>query len=321
MRLILVALLTVTFLVLLGCESKQSKRTAAGVAESEQIRTKPQGDLAESRQASQATLSDPKAANTNVSFNQANAANEASQAIDRKIIRNGNLTVEVASPIEGQRKISSIAESHGGFVVTSEMTQQTSEDNSKPSVSVNLVVRVPATQFDSVVQEIRAAGSRVLQEKRTGQDVTEEFIDLEARIKNQRALETQFLEIMKRAGKVEEALEVQRQLAEVRTEIEKLEGRKRFLENQASLSTINVTLQTPTQIVNAVGFWYNVKSAFADGVDVAAAIVLFLIRAIIALLPVLVLIVLPVALITKVVIMRMRRRRTMISGQEVEAAG
>ena len=79
--------------------------------------------------------------------------------------------------------------------------------------------------------------------------------------------------------------------------------------------------QTPTQIVNAVGFWYNVKSAFADGVDVAAAIVLFLIRAIIALLPVLVLIVLPVALITKVVIMRMRRRRTMISGQEVEAAG
>ena len=321
MRLILVALLTVAFLVLLGCESKQSKRTAAGVAESEQIRTKPQSDLAESRQASQATLSDPKAANTNVSFNQANAANEASQAIDRKIIRNGNLTVEVASPIEGQRKISSIAESHGGFVVTSGMTQQTSEDNSKPSVSVNLVVRVPATQFDSVVQEIRAAGSRVLQEKRTGQDVTEEFIDLEARIKNQRALETQFLEIMKRAGKVEEALEVQRQLAEVRTEIEKLEGRKRFLENQASLSTINVTLQTPTQIVNAVGFWYNVKSAFADGVDVAAAIVLFLIRAIIALLPVLVLIVLPVALITKVVIMRMRRKRTMTSGQEVEAAG
>jgi len=126
---------------------------------------------------------------------------------------------------------------------------------------------------------------------------------------------------MKRAGKVEEALAVQRQLAEVRTEIEKLEGRKRFLENQTSLSTINVTLQTPTQIVNAVGFWYNVKSAFADGIDVAAAIVLFLIRAFIALLPVLVLIVLPVALITKVVIKRFRRGRTATSTEEVEAAG
>jgi len=320
MRLILGLLLTATFLVFSGCERKRAE-SAIAPADSEKLADKQQGQLAEPRSVLQAKSSDLKPTTTNVSFNQVNASNEASQAIERKIIRNGNLTVEVASPVEGQRQISSIAEAHGGFVVTSEMTQQTSEDNSKPSVSVNLVVRVPATQFDSVVQEIRAAGSRVLQEKRTGQDVTEEFIDLEARIKNQTALETQFLEIMKRAGKVEEALEVQRQLAEVRTEIEKLEGRKRFLENQASLSTINVTLQTPTQIVNAVGFWYNVRSAFADGVDVAAAIVLFLIRAIIALLPVLVLIVLPVALITKVVIMRMRRRRTMISGQEVEAAG
>ena len=321
MRLILVALLTATLLILSGCGNKSQR--PARLAESEQLHTKNQSESAELRQEPQAKLSDlSKPATTNVSFNQANAANEASQAIERKIIRNANLTVEVTSPIEVQRQISSIAESHGGFVVTSEMAQQTSEDNSKPSVSVNLVVRVPATQFDSVVQEIRATGSRVLQEKRTGQDVTEEFIDLEARIKNQTALETQFLEIMKRAGKVEEALEVQRQLAEVRTEIEKLEGRKRFLENQASLSTINVTLQTPTQIVNAVGFWYNVKSAFADGVDVAAAIVLFLIRAIIALLPILIFVLLPVVLIAKLIIGRWRRRRPLTTdASQPEAAG
>ena len=321
MRLILVALLTATLLILSGCGNKSQR--PARLAESEQLHTKNQSESAELRQEPQAKLSDlSKPATTNVSFNQANAANEASQAIERKIIRNANLTVEVTSPIEGQRQISSIAESHGGFVVTSEMAQQTSEDNSKPSVSVNLVVRVPATQCDSVVQEIRAAGSRVLQEKRTGQDVTEEFIDLEARIKNQKALETQFLEIMKRAGKVEEALEVQRQLAEVRTEIEKLEGRKRFLENQASLSTINVTLQTPTQIVNAVGFWYNVKSAFADGVDVAAAIVLFLIRAIIALLPILIFVLLPVVLIAKLIIGRWRRRRPLTTdASQPEATG
>ena len=321
MRLILVALLTATLLILSGCGNKSQR--PARLAESEQLHTKNQSESAELRQEPQAKLSDlSKPGTTNVSFNQANAANEASQAIERKIIRNANLTVEVTSPIEGQRQISSIAESHGGFVVTSEMTQQTSEDNSKPSVSVNLVVRVPATQFDSVVQELRAAGSRVLQEKRTGQDVTEEFIDLEARIKNQTALETQFLEIMKRAGKVEEALEVQRQLAEVRTEIEKHEGRKRFLENQASLSTINVTLQTPTQIVNAVGFWYNVKSAFADGVDVAAAIILFLIRAIIALLPILIFVLLPVVLIAKLIIGRWRRRRPLTTdASQPEAAG
>ncbi|MEP6707544.1 MAG: DUF4349 domain-containing protein, partial [Pyrinomonadaceae bacterium] len=90
----------------------------------------------------------------------------------------------------------------------------------------------------------------------------------------------------------------------------KLEGRRRFLENQASLSTISVTLQPPTQIVNAAGFWFSIKSAFSDGFDVAVAIILFLIRAIIALLPILVLIILPVALITKFVVKRVARMRT-----------
>ena len=252
-----------------------------------------------------------------VSLNQADAANAASQAIARKIIRNGNVALEVSSPTESQQRIFSIAEARSGFVVTSEMSQQNLDDKSKPAQSVSLIVRVPAMQFDQAMNEIRGIATRVLQEKRTGQDVTEEFIDLEARIKNQRALEAQFLEIMKRAGKVEEALDVQRQLAEVRTEIEKIEGRKRFLENQATLSTINVTLQTATQIVNATGFWYSVRSAFSDGVDAAAAIILVLIRVVIAGLPILVLIVLPAALIAKLVIGRARRGRR--REQEVEA--
>jgi len=245
----------------------------------------------------------------NVSLKQADAANTASQAIERKIIRNATLTLEVTSPPDNQRKITSIAETHQGFVVTSESTRRTTEDKAKPEVTINLVVRVPAMQFNQVMEEIRAVAGRVIDEKTTGQDVTEEFIDLEARIKNQKALEAQFLEIMKRAGKVEDALQVQTQLADVRTEIEKLEGRKRFLENQASLSTITVTLQSPTQIVNAAGFWYSIRSAFSDGVDVATAIVLFLIRLVIALLPILVLIVLPVGLVAKLVSMRMRRKR------------
>jgi len=244
-----------------------------------------------------------------VSLNQADSANAASQAIERKIIRNCNVTIEVASPGDSQRKVSSIAESHGGFVVTSEMSQQALQDKSKPQMTVSLVVRVPASQFDQVLQEIFALGTRI-QDKTTGEDVTEEFIDLEARIRNQKALEAQFLDIMKRAGKIDDALEVQRQIAEVRTEIEKLEGRKRFLENQSALSTINVTLQTPTSIVNTAGFSYNVRSAFGDGVDVAAAIVPFLIRAAIGLLPIVVLIVLPAVLIARIVVRRTRRQRS-----------
>lgn len=255
-----------------------------------------------------------KVANTqDVSLNQADTANAASQAVARKIIRNGTLTLEVSSPTQTQSRIFSIAETRGGFVVTSEMSQQDTVDKTKPTQSVSLVVRVPALQFEQAMSEIRSGATRVLQDKRTGQDVTEEFIDLEARIKNQKALEGQFLEIMKRANKVAEALDVQSQLAEVRTEIEKIEGRRRFLENQATLSTINVTLQTPTQIVNATGFMYSIRSAFSDGVGAAGEIILVLIRVVVGLLPILILIVLPAALIARFFVKRVRRGRR---GQE-----
>jgi hypothetical protein len=247
-----------------------------------------------------------------VSLDQADAANTVSQAADRKIIRNANLTLEVASPSEVQPKIVSIAEAHQGFVVTSEATQRNSED--KASLKSQSISSCAYLHRNSTVMEgIRAVGTRRLQEKVTGQDVTEEFMDLEARIKNQKALEQQFIEIMKRAGKVDDALSVQRELAEVRTEIEKLEGRRRFLENQASLSTINITLQPPTPIVNATGFWYSVRTAFSDGVDVATEIILFLIRAILALAPVLVLVVLPLALLAKLGVRIVRRRRTSLT--------
>ena len=309
MRLNTLLFLTLGLCVFAGCGSGMKN------AESEQA-SSVQNDRLEARAVNQLAKT-TTASSEDISLNQADAANAASQAIARKIIRNGNVTLEVSSPAESQQRIFSIAESKSGFVVTSEMSQQNSDDKSKPAQSVNLIVRVPALQFDQAMNEIRGIATRVVQEKRTGQDVTEEFIDLEARIKNQRALEAQFLEIMKRAGKVEEALDVQRQLAEVRTEIEKIEGRKRFLENQATLSTINVTLQTATQIVNATGFWYSVRTAFSDGVDAAAAIILFVIRVVIALIPILVLFVLPAALVARLVVRRARRMRR--REQEAEA--
>ena len=242
-----------------------------------------------------------------VSLNQADQSQSIAEAMDRKIIRNADLTLEVASPGEVQRKISSIAESLGGFVVTSESKQRQVGD-SKQELEVNLVVRVPATQFNTAMEQIRASGSRVIQEKIVGQDVTEEFIDLEARLKTQKALESQFLEIMKQAHKVEDALEVQRQIAEVRTEIEKLEGRKRFLENRASLATITIDLQSPTAIaVNTSGFSRNIRESFADGVDVATGIVLFLIRFVIVMIPITLLIILPGWILTRYALRRAKK--------------
>jgi hypothetical protein len=155
-------------------------------------------------------------------------------------------------------------------------------------------MRVPAAQFDTAVTQILNLANRIIAHNITGQDVTEEFIDLEARLKTQKALEEQFLEIMKQAHKVEDALAVQRQIAEVRTEIEKLEGRRRFLENRASLATITVNLTAPTAIVvNASGFRRTVRDAVSDSVDLAVGIVILLIRFVILMVPIVLLILLP----------------------------
>ncbi len=244
----------------------------------------------------------------NVSLNHADQSQSIAEAMDRKIIRNADVTLEVASPIEAQRKISWVAESLGGFIVTSESRERESGDPGRQKLDVILVVRVPSQQFGSALDQIRNSGSRVIQEKISGQDVTEEFIDLEARIKTQKALELQFLGIMRQANTVTDALEVQSQIAEVRTEIEKLEGRKRYLENRASLSTISVSLQTPTPIVASTsGFGRHVREAIADSVDVASSILLFMIRFLIVMVPILILVILPGGLLTRYVVRRVRR--------------
>jgi hypothetical protein len=249
-----------------------------------------------------------KGAVQQVSLTQADQSQAAPVPSARKIIRNAQLTLELDAPAEAARKVASIAESRGGFVVTSESRQQGGSDNYKPYEVVTVELRVPAAQFDAVVAEIRGVGGQVTDEKTTGQDVTEEYIDLEAQIRTKKALEAQFLEIMKTADTVSEALEVQRELASVRTEIERVEGRRRFLENQTSLSTIKVTLRPPAPLVSTTGFFHSIKSAFGDGIDAAAAIILVLIRVAIALIPILLLIVLPIVLLIRFALRRFRRR-------------
>ena len=255
-----------------------------------------------------------------VSLNQVDQSESMAEAMNRKIIRNAELYLEVSDPAEGQRKITSTAESLGGFVVTSESKQSDTQDPTKKELEVNLVVRVPALQYNAALEQIRAVGNRVIQEKTAGQDVTEEFIDLEARIKTQKALELQFLEIMKQANKVSDALEVQRQIAEVRTDIEKLEGRKRFLENRASLSTITVSLKTPAAIaVNTAGFGRNVKIAVSDSFAIATEIVLFLIRFVIVMVPIVLLIIFPGALLARYVFRRAQRWRPVTQSPSSES--
>jgi len=237
----------------------------------------------------------PSTKSTEISLESASSAKASIQAAERKIISNAELIIETSTPGDGQGKISVIAAKHDGFIVTSESRVNQGESLSKPATTVTVVVRVPAAKFSEALEEIKQIGGRILLLKASGQDVTEEYIDLEARLRTKRALEMQFLEIMKQSRKISEALEVQTQLADVRTEIESLEGRRRFLENRAALSTIKITLQTPLPLAVATtsGFRTSINTALGDGLDTATGIVLGVIHFLIVMIPVFLLILLP----------------------------
>ncbi len=243
-----------------------------------------------------------------VSLNQAENSQTQPTAIERKIVRNAELNLETAAPEEAQQKITAIADSKSGFVVESQ--QSSSDVKTMTRDIITMTVRVPAAKFSETLDEIRKTASRVLVETIKSDDVTEEFIDVEARLKAKKSLEAQFLEIMKRANSVDDALNVQRQLAEVRGEIEKIEGRKRFLENQASFSTIKIRMQTPAAFsANSSGFFYQLRQSIGTGFDFALNFMLGLVTFLIAILPFVLFIVLPICLILRYLWRKWRKRK------------
>lgn len=191
-------------------------------------------------------------------------------AYARRIIKNATLDVVAKSPTSARGTLTDIVVSKGGYVIASDVAE------SGEAGSVRIVARVPSERFEETLDAIRRSGSEVARENTSGQDVSEEYADLEARVRAQRAVESQYLEIMKRANTIPETLAVQQKLGEIRTEIERAEGRRRYLENQSSMSTItlNVSRVAPMPVVESEpGFARSVKEAAHDSLAISVNLV------------------------------------------------
>jgi hypothetical protein len=166
-----------------------------------------------------------------------NTVPESGQAQDRLIIKTANMSVVVEDVSNAISAITNYAIEKGGFVVTSNVEKY----GTVPSGYVT--VRIPVADFDASITKVGEFGE-VTSKTIQGQDVTEEFVDLDAQLKNLRATENQFLEIMKKATKIEDILAVQRELSNVRGQIDSIEGRMKYLQQSADLSTLTVYLST-----------------------------------------------------------------------------
>jgi hypothetical protein len=155
---------------------------------------------------------------------------------ERMIVRTGNLRMVVDDIAITLEEITGMAEGSGGYVVSSNIWKE--EERYVGVISI----RIPTEQFDSTMRALRELAVEVVADETSSQDVTEEYIDLEAKLRNLEATEEQLLLIMQQAVDVEDILEVQRELTNVRDEIERTIGRMQYLEQTTETSLISVQL-------------------------------------------------------------------------------
>jgi Domain of unknown function (DUF4349) len=212
----------------------------------------------------------------------------------RKLVKNATLDLIVTSPAAVARRAEAIVRGAGGYVETSD-NASAAPDERDAERNVELVLKVPADRLESVLAQIEKLAPGIESEHVKTQDVTDQYIDLSARLNGQQALEAQYLQILKNAARVQDALDVQKQLASVRTEIEKLEGQKRVLDHQIALSTITLTLSKRAPLVSATvtHFGESLRDACADAVNMGAVMITDCIRALGVLLPLILMVLLP----------------------------
>jgi hypothetical protein len=156
---------------------------------------------------------------------------------ERMIIRTGDMSLVVEDIISARDEIAQMATGFGGYVVSSYISGE------EQDMRGNISIRVPDEKFESTFTELRNLAVRVKSENISSRDVTEEYIDLEARLKNAEATESQYLALLDKATDVEDILSIYDSLSRVRSEIEQIKGRMQYLERTSSMSLISVYLE------------------------------------------------------------------------------
>jgi hypothetical protein len=227
-------------------------------------------------------------------------SNVQAAAIERLVIQNADLSIVVADVATRMEAIVNMAEQMGGFVVSSNQYQAYA-NNGRTVPEGSIVIRVPAERLDEALERIKADTVDVLNESRSGQDVTAEYVDLQSRLKNLEAAEAQLARILEEAQDTEDVLNVFNQLTAIREQIEVVKGQIKYYEESASLSAISVRVVAEESIQPIeIGPWTPTgaaKEAIEDLIDFLRDFADFLIRFIIFTLPALILVFGPLYLV------------------------
>ncbi len=235
---------------------------------------------------------------------------------ERIIIRTADMSIVVADTEGAMERISGMAVENGGWVVESSVYQYDEE-----AMTGNMSVRVPASGFDSFLEAVRQLSVKVNRVSTSGQDVTEEYVDLSARLESMEATADRVRSFLDEAETVEEALEVSRELGQLEADIEAMKGRMQYLDQSAAYSFVSIDL-TPDVLSQPieVGGWQPqgvVRSALETLIATLQTLVEIAIWFALYVLPVVLIIAIPAWLIIRFI----RRRRAARQVPHEEGAG
>ena len=208
-------------------------------------------------------------------------SNENPSLSQRKIIHKAIISAHVKELKVAQEKMTEKVSKYNGYIVESTIFQE-SDSRSHG----RMVVRVPEEHFETFLSEAEGQVAKVLERNITGEDVTEQYVDLESRLKSKRAVESRLLVFMESAEKTEDLLKISADLAKVQEEIEVLVGKIKYLDNQTSYSTIEISFYEDRVIVPEIenkelNTWEKTKKQFIQSVNallmLGSGIVVFLV--------------------------------------------
>lgn len=214
------------------------------------------GSSEESKSTNEMAKMDSAAGSNEIAVNQEDMSTTEDKAVDqpeqvmdeRMIIHRANLEVRVKSLEKAQQNIEKKVKEYGGYIVESNEYRDESEQKSG-----HITVRIPEKHFQAFLKNAEETAAEVLGRNVSGQDVTEEYVDLESRLKSKRAVEERLLDFMKEAKKTEDLLKISNDLGKVQEEIEVLVGKMKYLENQTAFSTVDIFMNESKVVVPGVG--------------------------------------------------------------------
>ena len=240
----------------------------------------------------------------------------STQLQERLVIQNADLSIVVADPQTKMSAISAMAKEMGGFVVSSNM-YQTYLSNGEPVPEGSIVIRVPAEKLDNALNQIKSDAVEVRNENRSGQDVTQDYIDLNSQLNSMQAAADQLTRIMQSAEKTEDVLNVFTQLQSYNQQIEVIKGQIQYYEQASALSAISITLIAEETIQPIeIGGWKPqgvARDAIQSLIRFWQGFVDFMINFFLLALPVFITILVPfylLFLLIRAIVRRLRRKKT-----------